>query len=518
MKPFPQKWRPSLSMVVVAMLLFVLCLPLGGIWVFRFYDSQLVRETENELIAQGAFIKAIARQELEKAGLDPAALAIRAPVRKDRQFHLILPQLDLSTSYVQPPRADAAPPEALVDPAFLAMGRELGQILHEAQKTTLAGFRVLDPNGVVVAGGSETGLSLANVGEVQIALNGRYASVIRQRISDNPSPRIYSISRGTGIRVFVAMPIEYEGKVAGAVYLSRTPSHFLRELYDQRWKIGAAISFMLIITLIIAFIFIRAIKGPVDALNARTKRIAAGDRSALEPLDHHGTREIASLSQGLLSMSEKLQNRSDYIRNFANHVSHELKSPLTSIKGAAELLREEGEDREARQKFLGNIVDDTDRLTRLLDRLRELAAADSLAVSGSTPVEAVLQKLRALQPALTITHSGQPNTEIPLPLESAIMVFANLADNSVRHEASEMVIRSSSDETGLVIQVRDNGTGISAANREKVLELFFTTRRTRGGTGMGLGIVQSALQSCDASLSVLPSEGGACFEITFPHK
>jgi len=67
MKITPNKWRPSLSMVVVSMLIFILCLPITGIWLFRFYDSQLVRETEQELIVQAAFIEAIIVEHLEKS-------------------------------------------------------------------------------------------------------------------------------------------------------------------------------------------------------------------------------------------------------------------------------------------------------------------------------------------------------------------------------------------------------------------------------------------------------------------
>ncbi len=206
MKTFPQKWRPSLSMVVVTMLLFVLSLPLGGIWIFRFYDSQLVRETESELIAQGAFIKAMVVRELEKEGFDPSRLSADMPATKNHRFNLILPQLDLSNDYVLPSRPDAAPTAVAADPAYLATGQAIRQTIVEAQKTTLAGFRVLDHQGIVVMGRSELGQSLAHVPEVSAGLSGKYASVLRKRLSDGPTPPIYSISRGTGIRVFTARP------------------------------------------------------------------------------------------------------------------------------------------------------------------------------------------------------------------------------------------------------------------------------------------------------------------------
>ncbi|MEM7067629.1 MAG: ATP-binding protein [Pseudomonadota bacterium] len=520
MKPARVKWRPSLGMVVVSMLLFVLILPLCGIWMFRFYDSQLVRETESELIAQGAFIQAIAKRELNNSNTDIEFSNTLVPNTKQQKFNLQLPQLDLATSPILQSRPEAIEVSNPPDKIYVEMGQILMPILAEAQRTTLAGFRVTDPEGRVVAGRSELGLSIAHVEEVRQALSGRYASTIRLRVSDSPTPPIYSISRGTGIRVFVAMPIEQEGKIVGVVYMSRTPSHFLRELYGQRWKIAAATAFLLLITLTIALIFVRTIKGPIDALNSRTKRITSGDRDALEPLEHHGTREIADLAQGLLSMSGKLQDRSDYIKNFATHVSHELKSPLTSIRGAAELVLDGADemDRETRDKFLKNVLSDTDRMGQLLARLRELAAAEALSVEGECDLRDVVNQLKDFHPNLKITNTNADNRQIPLTLESAMIVFSNLADNSVKHgaESLELLVRESAESLTLFVQ--DDGQGISEANREKTLEHFFTTRRSEGGTGMGLGIVQSILDGCGGKLIPLASDNGACFEIRIPKK
>lgn len=101
--------------------------------------------------------------------------------------------------------------------------------------------------------------------------------------------------------------------------------------------------------------------------------------AAIRAPDHHGTRELAMLSQGFLDMAERLYDRTDYIATFAAHVSHELKSPLSSIQGAAELLRDAADEmsERERQKFLDNVIADAQRLTALVERLRELARADN---------------------------------------------------------------------------------------------------------------------------------------------
>lgn len=274
----------------------------------------------------------------------------------DSPYRPIEPSLDLASDRVLATRPAAT--AATVDPAFKAIGARLSGILAETQKTTLAGFRLLDPKGVVIAGREEIGLSLGAIGEVRAALAGRYASALRQRVPNQPSPSLYSVSRGTRVRVFVAMPVAVDGKVAGVVYLSRTPNNIVKHLYGERGKVVLAAIAILGGTLLIGLIFLRTVSRPIYALMERTKRIAAGDRAAIRPLDHHGTREMAALSDAFLDMAEKLHARSDSIQTFATHVSHELKSPLTAIQGAAELLRDSGSamDEAERRRFSDNIV------------------------------------------------------------------------------------------------------------------------------------------------------------------
>src|SRR5213079_1305858 len=111
-------------------------------------------------------------------------------------------------------------------------------------------------------------------------------------------------------------------------------------LYQERGKFLLAALTVIGATVIIGFVFSRTITRPMHELVGRTERNARGDRDAFKPLAHYGTREFAQLSKSFLDMAEQLSRRSDYIATFSSHHTHELKSPLTSIKGAAELLLE----------------------------------------------------------------------------------------------------------------------------------------------------------------------------------
>jgi signal transduction histidine kinase len=519
-----RKWRPRLATVVVAILSLVMALPLAGLFFFRLYENQLIRQTEAELIAQGAAIAAIYARDVRDAGIPVQRLGASIPKEDgaaagetmDPRYLPIEPRLDLASDTVSPTRPAAMP--ATADPAFAAIGVRLSTILDATQKTTLAGFRLLDPRGVVIAGRGEVGQSLAEVDEVRAALAGRYASALRLRIPDQPAPPLYSVSRGTRVRVFAALPVAVDGKVAGVVYVSRTPNNIVKHLYGERGKVTAAAIAILAGTLLIGLVFLRTVSRPIHALIDRTRRIAAGERDAIRPLDHHGTYEMAELSAAFLDMAEKLQARSDALQTFATHVSHELKSPLTAIQGAAELLRDSGGtmDDAERKRFSNNIVTDAERLNLLVRRLLDLARAENRTPSGeSTSIAATLALLPA-DAGLAIRAGAGSDIALRISAENGAIVLGNLIDNSARHGATLVSIAASSDEGRATILVSDDGTGISASNRARIFEPFFTTRRDSGGTGMGLGIVLALLKAHDGTIRLVDSGRGTRFEITLP--
>jgi len=521
-----RKWRPRLATVVVAILIMVMALPLVGLFFFRLYENQLIRQTEAELIAQGAAIAAIYAQQVRDAGISPEKLGAPMPqangsasraANPDGPYRPIEPRLDLASDYVLPTRP-AAMPVTAADPAFAAIGTHLSGILDATQKTTLAGFRLLDPSGVVIAGRNEVGQSLAGVDEVRTALGGHYASALRLRIPDQPTPPLYSVSRGTKVRVFVALPVAVDGHVAGVVYVSRTPNNIIKHLYGERGKVTLAAIAILGGTLLIGLVFLRTVSRPIYALIDRTQRIAAGERDAIRPLDHHGTYEMAELSAAFLDMAEKLQARSDSIQTFATHVSHELKSPLTAIQGAAELLRDSGSamDDEERRRFSDNIVTDAGRLNLLVRRLLDLAKAENLAPSGETTSIAASLALLPVDTRLAVRVEAGGDLALRISAENAAIVLANLIDNSARHGATLVSITAASAGGKATVLVSDDGAGISPSNRARIFEPFFTTRRATGGTGMGLGIVLALLKAHDGMIRLVDSERGTRFEITLP--
>jgi len=262
-----------------------------------------------------------------------------------------------------------------------------------------------------------------------------------------------------------------------------------------------------VITVAIGVVFSRTITGPINALVRRMEEIGKGGRAAIVAPDRQGTREIATLSQGFLDLAERLVDRTEYVSSFAAHVSHELKSPVTAIRGSAELLRDADMSAEERRRFLDHIIVDSDRLTALLERLRELARADLDVASGRSTLR------EALGGEAIVRLSGATDVTASLGLEAMRTVFSQLIRNAQEHGATELRVQAATEGGSLRVRVADNGTGISEGNRGRIFEPFFTTRREAGGTGMGLQIVRSMLAAHGGRIELADSASGTTFEI-----
>jgi signal transduction histidine kinase len=486
----------------------VLCLPFAGLFLFKFYANQLVQQTEESLLTQGAVLASAYASLYAAQTSAPPEAPDTSPA-----YAPVFPSLSLRPETILPPRPDAIPPAVLPLPEYAAIGPELSRIATAAQAQTLAGYRLLDPGGTVIGGTAEVGLSLAHVDEVARALAGQIVSVARERLRQAPEPVLYDISRGTRVRVFVALPVVVHDQVIGAVYISRTPNHIFRFLYGERFNLLKATIFILASTTLIGFVFWRFITRPILALIARTQSAGtAGTRWT--PPAHFGTREIETLSHSFQSLTERLQNQQDALKTYTAHVTHELKSPLTAVKGAAELLRDDDMSPAQQSRFLDNIDRDITRMEELLSRMRAFSLADQNAIRGTCTLAQVQETARSRFPSLEIAFSHAA-LSLPLHHDTLNMVLTHLLENAQQHGADRVVIAARTTPSGPQLTISDNGSGISAGNSDKVFTPFFTTKREKGGTGMGLNIVKAIVEALNAELTQIPCDSGAQFQITF---
>ncbi len=518
-----------LRTILLSFALIVLLIPLGSLYLFRLFENELVLRTELELISQSAVLAALYKQQIlnlaDEQGrnygrrLNPKEYADQR--NEGKYYQPVKPILTLSAGDPLPPRPDPVKTTLKPDAPALQVGEMLRPILLDTQRVMLAGMRILDRRGIVIAGKNEVGDSLAQVEEVALAMRGRYAANIRLRISDNPIPALSSISRGTGIRLFTAFPVVHDNRLLGIIYLSRTPENIVKFLYREKHRVIWPTLAIVLITLLLAIFLSSRIARPIKLLIRQTEQVAEGDGDKVEPIATPGTYELARLSESFAHTANSLNERSRYIERFAGHVSHEFKTPLTAIQGALELLLDHDDmSEEQRRRFLNNLLSDTERLKALVTRLLELARADNLQAGQETS-----------DPALILTEMQQAYADrgltlvIPERLSTTVLAIApdalktllnNLLSNSLEHGANRVEITiAGQTKQQITLSFQDNGVGISPANRERIFTPFFTTRREQGGTGLGLGIVQSLLKAYQGGIELGVSEQGTQFLLAF---
>lgn len=515
---------PSIARILLLVNGFVLLVPVLAIVLLRIYEGHLIRQTEESLIAQSALIGEAWRSALwAERGLPPGRTPrIQPPDAPDETFFPQPAILPLDPD-VLPPVAELplrlAPDRS--GPAWRA-GQAITPMLDRAKLINLSGARVLDAKGCVVATtGTQLGECLDGLPEVEAALAGRYHAVVRQRISDEPPPPLSSISRRGQIRLFTALPLFDDGRVIGVVRMSRTSIDPIKALWIHRDTLQWAFAGCLLLTIAISVFLARTITRPVRAITDAAQAIARGE--ARRPLPPGGVlpAELHALSTALDQMTTQLQERADYIADFAATASHELKTPLTGIRGAAELLRDawDAMDEAQRRRFLDNIDAGAERMQRLVTRLLTLARIENRRAPLAD--EAV-----ALRPFLADLAAQHPEVEVRLEVDPAtpeaihiapdqlVSAVGNLLDNAVRHGAGAPVDLSARPVGERVeIAVRDRGPGISEGNRPRIFERFFTTARDAGGTGLGLAITRAIARGRGGDVTFETGPEGTTFRL-----
>lgn len=269
--------------------------------------------------------------------------------------------------------------------------------------------------------------------------------------------------------------------------------------YSQ--AVMAAAVGVLAATFVLGWMLRRILLRPMTELKERAAGVRAGADDALDPLEHYGTADMQALGQSVLEMGRALRGREAVLRSYADHVTHELKSPITVVRGAAELLATPDLPIAEREKLLARVEAAADRMSALLDAQRALARAQEPAAPGRTLLSDAAGGAQVLA-----------DGDVPLPQETLELVLEHLVGNARAHGAE----RVTATIAGGVLVIEDDGPGVSDGNRARIFEPFFTTRRAQGGTGMGLSIVQRLLEAHGAEITLAQGHGtGARFEIRF---
>ncbi len=499
--------------VLIAVNIVVLAMPLAALGVFRIYDTELVRRTEAELVAQATYVSELYAQRLAAtAGDEVSTIGTtgekRWPMDPESGLRPIPVELRLSLDDARPPAEDARDTLLTARAAEIAAGREISETLRRAQRILLAGIRIVNPDGVVVGSTrGELGQSLAHREEVKRALAGEFVSFARERVSDSPVPGIESISRRTKIRIFVAMPIVVEGRIVGAVVTSRTPISLQKAAYDNRWTFSSLFLGLLVGVIIISLLTSVGIARPIRRLRDKVRALSNPSES-LEMPAHPRTQELAELTRAFQDTTQSLRERERYLQTFARDVRHEFKTPLSSLRGAVELLNEHIDEMspERRDKFLGNLMQDVARLESLTQDLLELAQAD-VAQSTDESCLVVDALARATRDDVELDARVPADLAVRLPVDALESVFRNLLGNVAMHGAGRATLTAEVRDDEVVLELEDTGPGFTEEMLGEATEAFVSTAKSKGGTGLGLSIVRGYVQAHGGDVEVTNREG-----------
>jgi two-component system, OmpR family, phosphate regulon sensor histidine kinase PhoR len=223
-------------------------------------------------------------------------------------------------------------------------------------------------------------------------------------------------------------------------------------------------------------------------------------------------------------------------QNFISAVSHELKTPLTSIRMYGEILREGWADEERKKSYYDFIFNESERLSRLINNILQLARLSRNEQKGNLELNACVeigQRLRTLLESQAQTANFQlefedcnlkSDDQVSIDRDWLSQVVINLADNAIKFSASSEIkkieVNLVSESGRLSIRVRDFGPGIPKDQMTKIFRLFYRsehelTRETMG-TGIGLSLVRQLVDGMNGKIDVVNMNPGVCFEVSFP--
>ena len=284
------------------------------------------------------------------------------------------------------------------------------------------------------------------------------------------------------------------------------------------------------LSLIILLVFTTTVYFPLKKITAAANQYAEGNLK--HKLVLHTQDEMGYLAATLNYMSDELDKMKEYQRNFIANVSHDFRSPLTSIKGYLEAILDGTIPPEMQEKYLTRVISETERLNKLTQGLLTLNNLDSKGYlsRNNFDINRVIKDTAA-------SFEGTCNAKnIVLDLtfsHNLIMVYAdlgkiqqvlyNLIDNAIKfsHPNSVIYIQATIKYEKVFVSVKDTGIGIPKNNLKKIWERFYKSDSSRGkdkrGTGLGLSIVKEIIQNHGETIDVISTEDvGTEFIFTLP--
>jgi two-component system sensor histidine kinase CreC len=351
---------------------------------------------------------------------------------------------------------------------------------------------ITDVKGIVVYSTEpeQIGRDFSQWRDVYLTLRGEYGARSSRDEPDNDRSTV----------MHVAAPILDNGRIVGALTVAK-PNSTVQPFVERSQKLIRERGFLLLaFSALIGMFFTWRLTRAIGRLRNYAQTVAQGGKA---PVPTSSATELADLGRAIDTMREKLEGK-HYVERYVHTLTHELKSPLAAIRGAAELLDENHMPEADRQRFLANIREQSARLSEIADKMLNLAQLEQMQkLDNAAPVDLaglLRQSADAFQPrmqangvALEIRTTGH----IMLDGDAFLLrqALENLLDNALQFSPCGSVINVSLTQSGhnIRLEVRDHGPGVPDYALAQVFERFFSLPRPSNGkksTGLGLSLVR----------------------------
>ncbi len=360
---------------------------------------------------------------------------------------------------------------------------------------------------------------------------GKYALLpeIVQALSGNDAFTWRYYAETAGMYSQAATPIYTYGSLTGCVYMmdfDAQQGNLMRTL--QRTVLTVSIVLELVVILF-SLAFSSAFSQRMRRIMTSMRIIRGGDYS--HKVDMGGHDELTVLGEEFNDLTDRLQTSESKRRQFVSDASHELKTPLASIKLLSDSILQNSMDLETVKEFVGDIGREADRLTRMSEKLLSLSRietqedGDCEIIYMKPTMERVVRMLGAIAREQDITIETDFTQDCPiLILEDDLYQIAfNLAENGIKYNVpgGKLCISTGRMDDNAVLKISDTGVGIPEESISHIFERFYRVDKARsrksGGSGLGLSIVRSIIERNSGKIMVESAMGhGTTFTVTFP--
>ena len=342
---------------------------------------------------------------------------------------------------------------------------------------------------------------------------------------------VHALADSADYAALCAAPmVSVEGPI-GAVLLSTPVDELRQAILAVEAQLMTVFIAVAAAALIAAFVFAISLTAPIKAMTSAIRRMGKGDLSARVKV--HASGELKELADSYNAMAEKIENFDQSRSQFVQNASHELKTPLATMKLLLEnLIYQPDMPAELRAEFMQDMNHEIDRLSGIITDLLTLTKMDSEETAIKHEkfdfTELCIGAVHALQPAaeknrLTLTMDVAKDVTLQGDESKLGQVIYNLIDNAIKYtpEGGSVFVTMKTDGRNAVFAVRDTGVGIPEEDAKHIFDRFYRVDKARsretGGTGLGLSIVRQMVQLHRGEIKVDSVFGkGSTFTVTLP--